>query len=315
MKAFISYSHADTPMLELLHKHLAQLQRDGIITTWTDREITAGANLDHTISTALNRAQIFLALLSPDYIASNYCYEIEFETALEMQEKDEIIIIPIIVESCDWLSTPFSSFKALPKDGKAVSQWDNKNTAFLDVVQNIRKLVSITNTNETPISEPALIANASSRNYRIQRDFDSIEKIQFVEKTFHEVKEYLKRYIEEIKELENIKVMPIKDTFEEIEYILVNRNKIATESQLLISTKLDNNSFNSPVNREKQISYSIFRKNYGTTNVTFNLSFDEYHLFWRENNFFVNSNQDKELMSKDISDLIWSVWLESVGIL
>lgn len=82
MKAFISYSHNDSQMLDLLHKHLAQLQRDAIISTWTDREINAGANLEQTISSALGNSQIFIALLSPDYIVSNYCYEKEFTTAL-----------------------------------------------------------------------------------------------------------------------------------------------------------------------------------------------------------------------------------------
>ena len=53
MNAFVSYSHQDVAMLELLHKHLAQLQRDKIITTWTDRDIDAGSALDPTIAAAL----------------------------------------------------------------------------------------------------------------------------------------------------------------------------------------------------------------------------------------------------------------------
>ncbi len=75
MKAFISYSHQDSQMLDILHKHLAQLQREGVITTWTDREILGGQKLNSTISNELSHAELFVALLSPDYIASNYCYE------------------------------------------------------------------------------------------------------------------------------------------------------------------------------------------------------------------------------------------------
>src|SRR6476620_9992146 len=101
MKAFISYSHQDSAMLEILHKHLAQLKRDGILSTWTDQEINPGGNLTTTINQALNSSNIFLALLSPDYIASRYCYEKEFATALEMEAQGNIIIIPIIVEPCD----------------------------------------------------------------------------------------------------------------------------------------------------------------------------------------------------------------------
>ena len=86
MKIFISYSHADEQWLHILHKHLAQLQRDNIVSSWTDEQIMAGEKLNQKISNSLNSSDIFLALLSPDYIDSNSCYEKEFEKALELPE-------------------------------------------------------------------------------------------------------------------------------------------------------------------------------------------------------------------------------------
>ena len=141
MKAFISYSHKDSSFLERLHTHLTQIKRDGKLTSWTDEMIPAGGAVNDHISNNLETSQIFIALLSPDYIASNYCYEKEFAKAIKMLEKGILIIIPIIVEPCDWLNTPFREFKALPKDGKAITDWSNENTAFLDVIQNLRKLI------------------------------------------------------------------------------------------------------------------------------------------------------------------------------
>jgi len=311
MNAFISYSHQDNRMLELLHKHLTQLQRDNVIKTWTDKDIRAGSKLDQTISTVLKSADLFIALLSPDYIASNYCYEKEFQSALEMQEQG-MIIIPIILEPCDWLSTPFKNFKALPTDGKAISTWENMNTAFLDIVQNIRKLVSSPTTVK---GTPHMASLQSTRNYRVQKDFDSIEKIEFVEKTLHEVKEYLKRYIDEISKLDNIKSRIIIDNDKEFECLLVNRNKIATESHLKISIGAENVSIFSSRSNDKQISYSINSGSGRQEPKMLILSFDEYHLFWTENNYYSGSRNKKELGSKEISDLIWSEWLESVGIL
>ena len=117
MKAFISYSHNGSLMLEMFHKHLAQLKRDGTLTTWTDQQIPSGSKLDQSISSELSTSNLFIALLSPDYISSKYCYEKEFQKALEMLSEGKIIIIPIIIEVCDWLSTPFKEFKALPRDG------------------------------------------------------------------------------------------------------------------------------------------------------------------------------------------------------
>ena len=313
MKAFISYSHQDGQMLDILHKHLSQLQRDGIISNWTDNKILAGEDLNQNISQALKSSNLFIALLSPDYIASNYCYNDEFKNALELQEQGKIIIIPIILEPCDCLNTPFKKFKALPKDGKAVSTWENKNTAFLDIVQNIRKLIDSEESNrilETKSNSPSV---PTSRNYRVQKDFDSIEKIEFTEKTFHEVKEHLKRYMEEVTLLDNIKTRVLNDNRQVFDCLLVNRNKIATESELKLSIGSENSSYPSISSADRQITYSI-NSGIKQSKGNFTLTVDEYHLFWSENRFYSYSHDLKEFGSKEISEKIWDEWLASVGI-
>lgn len=304
MNAFISYSHQDNSMLDLLHKHLTQLQRDNVIKTWTDKDIMAGGKLDQNISSALKSANLFIAILSPDYIASNYCYEKEFQSALAMQEEG-MIIIPIIVEPCDWLSTPFKDFKALPTDGKAVSTWENKNTAFLDIVQNIRKLVSSSDSVKDKLQKVSS-QNLVARNYRVQKDFDSIEKIEFVEMTLHQIVEYLKRYIDEVVKLDNIKSRILIENDREFECLLVNRNKIATESHLKLSIDSENSSIFSSRSNEKQIVYSIiFGGSRRQEAKTLTLAVDEYHLFWTQSGYYSGSQSKKELGSKEIADLIW----------
>src|SRR5262245_25908654 len=98
MNAFISYSHQDKSMLEMFHIHLAQLRREKLISVWTDNDINAGQSLSMSINKSLSASNLFLALLSPSYLASNYCYELEFKTALDMQKNGKIIIVPIIAE-------------------------------------------------------------------------------------------------------------------------------------------------------------------------------------------------------------------------
>ncbi|GAA4725077.1 toll/interleukin-1 receptor domain-containing protein [Sphingomonas lutea] len=85
-KVFISYSHVDQALIDRLHKHLAHLQRDGTISEWYDREIHAGGNIGNEVMAALDSADIFIACASPDYIASNYCYERELNRALEREK-------------------------------------------------------------------------------------------------------------------------------------------------------------------------------------------------------------------------------------
>ncbi|WPU91681.1 toll/interleukin-1 receptor domain-containing protein [Mucilaginibacter sabulilitoris] len=117
-KAFISYSHADEKIKEKLHTHLAILRREGKIDAWQDQEILVGANLNQTISFALSSSELFIAIVSPDYLNSNYCYEKEFQQALELQTAGKIIVVPIIAEHCDWLNSPFREIKAVPNDGE-----------------------------------------------------------------------------------------------------------------------------------------------------------------------------------------------------
>ena len=313
MKAFISYSHNDTPMLEMFHKHLAQLQREGTLTTWTDQQIPIGGSLNKNISSELSSSDLFIALLSPDYVSSQYCYDTEFKKALELQSQGKIIIIPIIIEVCDWLSTPFREFKALPKDGKAVSTWENKNTAFLDVIQNLRKLINEQVVGKTLIPGLTSSAVSTKSNYRVQKDFDSIEKMEFIERTFHEIKEYLKRYIEEVLQIDNIKARVGVDTNTDFECLLVNRNKIATESQLNLSIVGKKSGFR-PSSAEEEIIYSINNNN-RAADKSFILGIDSYHLFFTQNDYYSGSRDKEEFGSKEISDKIWIEWLASVGMM
>src|ERR1700736_6735763 len=97
-KAFISYSHRDEKALERLHAHLATLRREGKIAAWYDREILAGEDIDRTISSNLAESDIFLALVSPDFLNSSYCYDQEMAKALERHAESTLRVIPVILE-------------------------------------------------------------------------------------------------------------------------------------------------------------------------------------------------------------------------
>ena len=141
MKVFISYSHKDESTLERLHTHLAVLRRDGRIDEWFDREILAGGEIDAEIAERLESSRLFLLLVSPDFLSSDYCVEREMERALERHRSGDARVVPIIVEPCDWAYTPLRDLKALPRCGKPVSEWTNQNNAFLDVVRELRRVL------------------------------------------------------------------------------------------------------------------------------------------------------------------------------
>lgn len=138
IKLFFSYSHKDEGLRDQLAVHLSAMKRQGVIDDWHDRSMLAGDHIDATIKAAMERADIVLLLVSPDFIASDYCYDVEMTQAVQRHIEGRCRTIPVILRPCDWHGTPFGKLLATPRDGKAVTLWRNLDEAFVDVARSIR---------------------------------------------------------------------------------------------------------------------------------------------------------------------------------
>lgn len=138
VEVFFSYSHKDEELRDYLATHLIMLKREGVIREWHDRRITAGREWGGEIDARLGSADVILLLVSPDFLASDYCYDVEVERAMHRHEAGEARVIPIILRACDWTRTPFSRLHALPKDAKPVTRWEDRDEALLDIATGIR---------------------------------------------------------------------------------------------------------------------------------------------------------------------------------
>ena len=94
-----------------LEKHLSYLRNQGLITIWSDRQILPGNEWRQEIDIRLKRAGIILLLVSPDFLASNYS-GLEMQKALERHQANETIVIPIIVQPCDWIHASLRTYKS-----------------------------------------------------------------------------------------------------------------------------------------------------------------------------------------------------------
>ncbi len=142
LRAFVSYSHKDERHRDKLEISLAQLRRNNVISTWHDKKILPGKEWDQEIDENLNNADLVLLLVSPDFLASDYAYSREMERALERHKSGSAIVVPIILRPCDWSNSRLASLQALPSRGRAISTWPNRDTAWLDVAQGLRRLIS-----------------------------------------------------------------------------------------------------------------------------------------------------------------------------
>ena len=142
LTVFVSYSHHDEDLRAELVKQLANLQRQGRLQAWYDRVIEAGTDWNHEIERQLRSAQVILLLISPDFIASNFCYEREMQLALERHQQNQACVVPVLLRPTDWDGAPFSHLQVLPQDGWPVTLWENQDLAFFNVVQGIRRVVA-----------------------------------------------------------------------------------------------------------------------------------------------------------------------------
>lgn len=141
MRLFYSYSHVDEPLRDKLDKHLSALKRTGVISDWHDRKILPGDDFDGKINEHLRLADVILFLVSSDFLASSYIWDIEVKCAMERHNKGEARVIPIILRPVDLEGVPFEHLLRLPKDGLPVTEWTNQDLAFSNVAQGIRRTV------------------------------------------------------------------------------------------------------------------------------------------------------------------------------
>ncbi|WP_110654778.1 toll/interleukin-1 receptor domain-containing protein [Salinicola halimionae] len=200
---FFSYCHVDEALRDQLEKQLAMLRRQGVINTWHDRRINAGQEIDAAIDEHINSDEIILLLVSPDFIASDYCYNIEMKRAMERHQAGDAIVIPVILRACDWQYAPFGKLLGTPQDGKPVTLWPDRDEAFLLVAKEVRKAAEKLRTRDIGVSPQTDRINLTtshqvvpngprSSNLRLTKTFTQLDKDRFQLDTF----EYIARYFE-----------------------------------------------------------------------------------------------------------------------
>ncbi|KAA8388526.1 toll/interleukin-1 receptor domain-containing protein [Acetobacter sp. DmW_136] len=305
--AFISYSHADEKALEKLHKHLSILKRDGELLAWTDHEILAGDKVDVSISRQLEICDLFIALISPDYLASNYCYETEFGRAQERALSGELRIVPVILEPCDWLASPFKEFLALPKEGRPVSNFTNVNNAFLDIVTGIRRIIESGNCEkQNSIDEKK---SPISRQVRIKKDFDAIQRADYADRAFDVLHDYFKSSCVELSRASE----DLRTKFEDMSPTaftcsVVNRSKYNEEAHITVH--------NSKGNISGFGSISYINRRYAEKNMAngwIRVANDDYQLFLKMDHFSGNRD-DEKITPEQVAERLWNDFVRQAGI-
>jgi tetratricopeptide (TPR) repeat protein len=167
IEIFFSYAHEDESLRDGLADHLKIFERQGVSIGWHDRRINAGSEWAKQIDERLNTADLILLLVSKDFLASDYCYDVEMPRAIERHERDEAHVIPIILRPCAWKRAPFRKLQVLPKDALPVIDWPHLDKAFLNVVEEIEIAIEKIKTKAASSMSSPASAQAAGRQPKL----------------------------------------------------------------------------------------------------------------------------------------------------
>ena len=180
LKAFITYSHEDDQKREKLRTRLAVMERNGEIEPRDDTDIAAGGKArQEDILKEVANSDILLYLVSADSLASKNCNK-ELTEAVRLGKR----VIPIILESCDWLSDRLSNFQALPNKGKPINKWQPESDGWQNVVDGIREAVEEIQAQSDSSSE------TSERELRAELAFQHGNLLMMIKQIYSAIEHY-----------------------------------------------------------------------------------------------------------------------------
>lgn len=313
VKVFFAYSHNDETDRNELEKHLAVLKREGFIETWHDRRILVGADLDNKIDQNLVESNLILLMVSPDFLASDYCYSNEMQKALKMRSEGAARVIPIILEHCDWKNTPLKDLLACPQDGRPISDYANPNKAFNEITNEIRRVIPETTVKKTKTnksisknnivipeskSNPVIFDNIRSGNLRIKKTFTDYDKDTFKKDAFAYITKYFNTSLEELKR-RNPDINYIFEKEANRFYATIYRSGREISGCLIVN-RVGSDSWGG-------ITYSP-DKNDNSITSSLNVEDDGYSLFLIPM-YNITGNRDK-LSKKGAAESYWSMFIE-----
>ena len=122
-----------------LEMHLKSLNRFGLVGSWSDTDLLAGEDWDKKLKAEIADSDIILFLVSANLIANNYIWNDEMPLAKYNKENKNTILIPIILNHCDWQSISlFSECNVVPHKGRPIATFDNRDEAYDEITKQIK---------------------------------------------------------------------------------------------------------------------------------------------------------------------------------
>ncbi len=136
---FVSADGSDEAFVTALRAHLAPMIRQRRISVWDPGQITAGADWKATIEEHVAGADLVIVLQSPQYLASDYQYDVEGPRVLERLAAGELAVASVILRPCSWQEGIYGQVAPL-RGGDPVGTPGN-DEAWVQVVGELRSMI------------------------------------------------------------------------------------------------------------------------------------------------------------------------------
>ena len=108
---------------------------------WHDRKIDGGNKWYPEIQQAMNNAAVGILLISADFLASDFCVKEEVPSLLKLQEKQGMLLLPVLIRKCLWKSHRWlAERQMIPRDGKCIAvdfPGDHADGVYSDVAESV----------------------------------------------------------------------------------------------------------------------------------------------------------------------------------
>ena len=145
LRGFVSYATADREMVDRLLTMLRPTERALRLDFWRDTGIAAGSVWNAKIMDAIAAADVFIICMSPAFLASQYCYEVELPAIHGRAADAGAVIVPVLLAPCAWWGS-VGDWQVVPnQEGKAIpiSDWRSKEKGLVAAATQIERAIEV----------------------------------------------------------------------------------------------------------------------------------------------------------------------------
>lgn len=145
LKGFVSYATVDGEAVDTLMACLHTDKQGFDLDIWRSSGIAPGSQWDSQIMAAIEAADVFIVCVSPAFLASRYCYEVELPAIRRRARETGALVLAVLLEPCawwgyidDWQVVPTLRGKATP-----IANWRPPEKGARAAVTEMRQAIEV----------------------------------------------------------------------------------------------------------------------------------------------------------------------------